>query len=621
MTNCQLLRGPPHAHTPPLFVYVSSGSLLLPSRLSMDVTASATPAVDDSSALADAFISALIITAQHGFVADVDPFVGLCPETWGEEQLFDALKDLPHGLSRRTRLMHAAFAGNVSRLRWLLRRGAKLELEDAQQCTALGWACRSGRIDVVAELVRVGASVRGGARGGALTDAVSGGHAPCALLLLERGATLTRSSLLALMARCAIAPDLLAGLCARAQVSLTSRDILEPYIKKGFPLEHWDTSRHVGPSMPTTWCLPLETLQSLVTMNSALAGNHVVIDVACFFCSETAAIGILTSAAQCGALDADFPLTNYFGSRFAKISPLSKAVSSGRADTVAALIRAGATATDAVVRGVGTAAILEALLLTATPAVNITRSSVTRVPKLTRASLETQLLAAAAVGSLKVLAMLLGEEEEDDASEEPLAVADEATARRCRELLSCAADGNGFSPLLLAISSGHTRAASYLLKAGAPHVSRGGGISALALAAGADDHVMVQTLLTRGAADGPEGMDDARDATMHAAAAGFSRVLTQILCFRGAPAFMELKNARDPKFHGRTPLHWAASGGHDEAVRVLLELSADATTVAHGSPGKTPASLAFDAGHHELAKMIREAGGNSKGPCRVPVAR
>ena len=43
------------------------------------------------------FISALICTAQNGFARDADPFVALCSETWGEEQLWDALKDLPHG--------------------------------------------------------------------------------------------------------------------------------------------------------------------------------------------------------------------------------------------------------------------------------------------------------------------------------------------------------------------------------------------------------------------------------------------------------------------------------------------------------------------------------------------
>ena len=43
------------------------------------------------------FISSLILTAQNGFGRDVEPFLALSRETWGEEILFDAVKDLPHG--------------------------------------------------------------------------------------------------------------------------------------------------------------------------------------------------------------------------------------------------------------------------------------------------------------------------------------------------------------------------------------------------------------------------------------------------------------------------------------------------------------------------------------------
>jgi hypothetical protein len=41
------------------------------------------------------FISCLILTAQNGFGQDVEPFLALSRETWGEEILFDAVKDLP----------------------------------------------------------------------------------------------------------------------------------------------------------------------------------------------------------------------------------------------------------------------------------------------------------------------------------------------------------------------------------------------------------------------------------------------------------------------------------------------------------------------------------------------
>ena len=43
------------------------------------------------------FVSCLILTAQNGFGRDVEPFLALSRETWGEEQLWAAIKDLPHG--------------------------------------------------------------------------------------------------------------------------------------------------------------------------------------------------------------------------------------------------------------------------------------------------------------------------------------------------------------------------------------------------------------------------------------------------------------------------------------------------------------------------------------------
>ena len=116
------------------------------------------------------FISALIVTAQHGFGYDVDPFLGLSRETWGEEILWDAVKDLPHGRARRegpsgrdatepfgldfgpcslkrTRLMFAAQKSDASRLRWLLARGAKLEAKGLAGQHGTLWASRMGRLD------------------------------------------------------------------------------------------------------------------------------------------------------------------------------------------------------------------------------------------------------------------------------------------------------------------------------------------------------------------------------------------------------------------------------------------------------------------------------------------
>ena len=138
--------------------------------------AAAAEAAAASAARADAlrynFISCLILAAQNGFGRDVEPFLTLCRETWGEEQWWDAVKDLPHGRvvregpawqgavvpfgidlgpfsAGRTHLMYAAQAGNVARLKWLLARGARLELKDWMGRTALFWAAQRGRIATV----------------------------------------------------------------------------------------------------------------------------------------------------------------------------------------------------------------------------------------------------------------------------------------------------------------------------------------------------------------------------------------------------------------------------------------------------------------------------------------
>ena len=133
------------------------------------------------------FISALVCTAQNGFAAEVDPFVGLCRETWGEEALFDALKDHPHA-NGRTRLMYAARVGDAARVGWLLKRGAKLELADGDGYTALFFACMRGdsNFDAVAVLLDAGAN----------PNATCGGKSsPLHLIVLGNGINVVRALL------------------------------------------------------------------------------------------------------------------------------------------------------------------------------------------------------------------------------------------------------------------------------------------------------------------------------------------------------------------------------------------------------------------------------------------
>ena len=187
----------------------------------------AAAAAADAAARADAlcynFISCLILTAQNGFGRDVEPFLALSRETWGEEQLWAAVKDLPHGTLRRegpakrfyptfsreagpysmarTRLMYAAQAGDAARLRWLLARGSRLELKDWAGRMALSWASGrasgAGSLEVVRELLARGAAVGAADDNGTapLHYASAAGHLEVVRELLARGAMVNAATI------------------------------------------------------------------------------------------------------------------------------------------------------------------------------------------------------------------------------------------------------------------------------------------------------------------------------------------------------------------------------------------------------------------------------------------
>ena len=176
------------------------------------VTAAAAAEDARAEALRYNFLSCLFLTAQNGFGQDVEPFLALSRETWGEEQLWAAIKDLPHGTLRRegpaqhyhpafgreagpysmarTRLMYAAQAGDAARLRWLIARGAKLELKDWKGRTALYCASQEGRVEAVRELLARGAAVDNATDDGStpLYIASEEGHLDVVRELLARGA-------------------------------------------------------------------------------------------------------------------------------------------------------------------------------------------------------------------------------------------------------------------------------------------------------------------------------------------------------------------------------------------------------------------------------------------------
>jgi ankyrin repeat protein len=145
-------------------------------------------------------------------------------------------------------------------------------------------------------------------------------------------------------------------------------------------------------------------------------------------------------------------------------------------------------------------------------------------------------------------------------------------------------------------------------------VTRWGANSALSLAADAGDTAAVGALLAAGAGVAA----DTGHAALRAAARGSAAVLRTLL--RAAP---ESVHARGEK--GCTPLHAAASGGHRDAVAVLLaaggQAGAHAYTAAGARGGKTPADVAGEAGHGALAGELRRAacveeGDDNKGRAR-----
>ena len=114
--------------------------------------------------------------AQNGYGDVALPLASLDRATRGDAELWAALKDLPHvrcaaapALSSpaalpgrgRTRLMHAALTANAPRLRFLLRLGANPRLTDASGATALHWALHgplsAATVDVVGLLLKGGA--------------------------------------------------------------------------------------------------------------------------------------------------------------------------------------------------------------------------------------------------------------------------------------------------------------------------------------------------------------------------------------------------------------------------------------------------------------------------------
>ena len=78
--------------------------------------------------------------ACEGYWEDIKQVMEVSRVFRYDEQLWDAMKDVPgHGEQRRTRLMYAAWKGDLERVRFLLDRGARVNKGCVHDGTTALW--------------------------------------------------------------------------------------------------------------------------------------------------------------------------------------------------------------------------------------------------------------------------------------------------------------------------------------------------------------------------------------------------------------------------------------------------------------------------------------------------
>jgi ankyrin repeat protein len=193
-----------------------------------------------------------------------------------------------------------------------------------------------------------------------------------------------------------------------------------------------------------------------------------------------------------------------------------------------------------------------------------------------------------------------------------------------------ARDAGGFSPVLTAAFTGHTRLAAHLaaLSAGAPDgldifdaatVGNVGvvrtllsgdrasvddrgpdGYTALHLAAYYGQLEVARLLMGRGADPNAVALNESRVTPLHSAVAARHRDTASLLLALGASPNAVQRG-------GWTPLHAAARNGDEAIVDMLILRGADPTRAS--DDGKTAVDLAEENGHAALAKLLRTQAG------------
>jgi ankyrin repeat protein len=180
-------------------------------------------------------------------------------------------------------------------------------------------------------------------------------------------------------------------------------------------------------------------------------------------------------------------------------------------------------------------------------------------------------------------------------------------------LISAGADINhqdkstGYTPLMNALNGSNTMVAGFLIRQGADiNIKSNDGATALILACGCSEDIAKQ-LLEKGA-DIHALTDKGNGVFTQCAIVGLRREtvsykFAEYLLAQGA----DIDEANTTSWYkGYTPLFWAVSSGDDKLVSFLVEHGANVNAIA--VEGKTPLSIATEAGNTNIVEILKAAG-------------